>query len=287
MCNESNVHLHLLRGEFENFSASRNKMLEFARQCVEGKYLLLLDANEEVRNLEELKKLEDVKADLILVKYILEKNKKRVSFYRPSIVSLNKLVEYRMPVHEFIYYDPELSESTVLKNTSFHIYQNRCEDKSSKPRHERDVAILQECLKKEPKDTRSMFYLAQSYMSLGKYSEAFKWYFERLKHHPKCSSDEEEMYRSLTRCCELSLMLSDTRLAFGLINSLLKYERIEGYILASKFYEKQNNLKESLKFMEKACKVEKPNGCEVEFVHDDLYDTYRWELLEKLKKLEE
>ena len=45
---DNNLHFHLLEGEFEDFSTSRNKMLDFA-DTFNYDYLILLDSNDELR----------------------------------------------------------------------------------------------------------------------------------------------------------------------------------------------------------------------------------------------
>lgn len=46
---------------------------------------------------------------------------------------------------------------------------------------ERDIRLLTQGVKDEPKNIRYFFYLAQSYMDTGKYNEAIEWYTKRIK----------------------------------------------------------------------------------------------------------
>jgi hypothetical protein len=46
---------------------------------------------------------------------------------------------------------------------------------------ERDIALLMKGLEEEPFNERYMFYLAQSYSSIGRYEEAIQWYQKRIE----------------------------------------------------------------------------------------------------------
>jgi len=66
---------------------------------------------------------------------------------------------------------------------------------ASRNRWKRDIQILLEEVEKNPKDSRSMFYLAQSYECLGDLFNAFKYYEMRSKLKGWHEEDYETFYR--------------------------------------------------------------------------------------------
>src|SRR5438105_985796 len=60
-------------------------------------------------------------------------------------------------------------------------------------KYERDVALLTKGLKEEPKNTRYMFYLAQTYRDGGYMAQALQWYTQRAA----AGGWEEEVFYSL------------------------------------------------------------------------------------------
>jgi glycosyltransferase involved in cell wall biosynthesis len=62
LCEKYNLQFHLLQGEFEDFSKSRNKLIDYAQSLKVSDWMVLLDANDELQNAEGLRKyLENVK----------------------------------------------------------------------------------------------------------------------------------------------------------------------------------------------------------------------------------
>lgn len=77
-------------------------------------------------------------------------------------------------------------EHWVCKKSKINTYLqtlqiNDCEDGGCKAdKYERDINLLKEEIKKEPNNSRCMFYLAQTYRALGNIKEAVRWYEARI-----------------------------------------------------------------------------------------------------------
>lgn len=82
LCAQYNLPFYLLQGEFEDFSKSRNKLIDYARDLNISEWMILLDANDELQNVPKLRQylpnVKDVdvapldKAKAILVNSVID-----------------------------------------------------------------------------------------------------------------------------------------------------------------------------------------------------------------------
>jgi glycosyltransferase involved in cell wall biosynthesis len=201
-CESNQISFHLTESEFVDFSTNRNRMHEFADTITPGvDFYILLDANDELKHGEVLKKE--------LTKHVNDKNIQ--GFYTPQewlyrgetthflnirCVRSKSDFRYAGVVHEYIH-SPSGAGTIHFSKEVCIIFQNRDSgSESSYKRFERDVEMLLKEHQANPADARTVFYLAQSYRSLGNHQEAYYYY----KLRPQLTGFVEEAFLSYFRC---------------------------------------------------------------------------------------
>lgn len=167
------VPLHLKEGEFVNFSVSRNIALDFADQIDQLDYFLLMDSNDELRRPDILRKLlneSKLKHTLYMITQHLKAGDRKIVFRNFRLVKARSGWRYNGPVHEYL----ENGEGTKGQlPKEIELYQDRFADTSkTQQRFIDDKRLLQDEIQKNPNDSRSMFYLAQTCSGLGLIKEA-------------------------------------------------------------------------------------------------------------------
>lgn len=175
LCNKYNKKYIIFEEPFVNFSVSRNKLLELARP--ECDFMLLLDANDELKGGKMLKEFIYLHPDhdIYMLKQILDntsfRGQREVLSKIFVIRSTNKEIHYRYPVHEEFVLGNTKDIIQILSE-DIYIYQNRELDKPSSYRFKKDLELLLEELKRDPQNTRLMFYTAQTLCCLNEYEES-------------------------------------------------------------------------------------------------------------------
>lgn len=171
----------VVHGEFVDFSTTRNQAIELAEQSG-ATFVLMLSGNETLQG------------DLIQFRRFLEAEEAcGAPAYNVRCVMGNLAYEstrvsrtgagwrYVGPTHEVMLGPNKEPASIVAPGvTVFHDTSKRTRDKCI-PGWQRDANLLHAAVEKDPKDTRSMFYLAQSYEMLQKYPEAIDKYLQRIE----------------------------------------------------------------------------------------------------------
>jgi len=165
-----NIHGKIIEIPFKNFGYNRNVALKAAKNM--ASYILLLDAD----MILEIKKDFD-KSSLIHQVYTLEQGNDSFKYSNTRLVKGDLDIKCVGPTHE--YYDiPNGIKTHRLDNLFIRdIGDGGCkEDKFI-----RDIRLLKEGLKKEPKNGRYYFYIANSYLDLNKLDEAIEAYKKRIE----------------------------------------------------------------------------------------------------------
>lgn len=207
-------------GEFVNFEVTRNELLDWIENhnfASDLDYILLLDANDELNGCEELRKFA---ADRLFNKseddggfYIQQRwlyGEVIDKYYNIFLIRPNTGWRYHGVVHEYIA-PPNLDTAKVPIKCpdNIYIYQNRNENcEQSFIRYNRDKELLLSELEKNPDDTRTLFYLGQTFDCLKLYNEAFHYYTLRANITDKGLS--EEVYHSKYRLGNLCIRLNKT-----------------------------------------------------------------------------
>lgn len=289
------INLYLKHGTFVDFSISRNVSLDFA-DTVDVKYLLLLDCNDELQCGDNLKPLlknfadKDSTAFLVCQQWWCGQLDK---YYNVRLVKARCGWRYRGSVHEFM--QDTLSETdqprfqVMRLPDNIVLYQDRTkdDDKSGK-RFKRDRELLLRDHKADPKEPRTLFYLAQTCQCLGLQDEAL--YYSKLRLDQQGFA--EERFHSYIRCGMASMALghiwADCMKWF--IRAYEEFQRAEPLIKIADYYRQlagiavkqgipTNNLwRIAYMYTEEACQLTYPEHC-ILFVDKGIYDYYRWHVM--------
>jgi len=173
-----NIEGELIDSKWVNFAHNRNELLKFA--FGKSDYLLLLDADEEVV------------VDSRFSKHLSE-NSYRLRYVGHLDYAVTLLIKsdlkwrYVGVTHEYIESDPSHQSSELPEITVIHHYDGG----SRHDKFERDIRLLTKDIEDNPDNSRSVFYLAQSYRDIQDYKEAKYWYVKRVYME---GWDEEQWY---------------------------------------------------------------------------------------------
>jgi len=297
-CKWNDIKLVLKECKFVDFSYTRNILLGHCHNL--GEFVLLLDANEEVKNIKimikYLKKVRNNKWQcLFYCNYRWDNSNDIIgntfNYYRIGIIRNNiKDIKYIYPTHEIIVAPKKYKENQILLKTPFCIYQDRKEDKSSFPRFKNDVLVLENYIKNNGENTRVYRYLCQSYSNLKDWKNVYKTsnkfidfvennnfkfstniyhaYLFRAQSSFHLNYDDFEKYylksheyhNKLIECCE------------------------PYYELAACYYNKKDYDK-AFEAIEKCCKVNSKHLSQIPEVKPNLYKKIRYEFYMELSFL--
>lgn len=202
------VHHH----KWENFGVNRQLALEPA--IGKADYILILDADE-VLIYKSKKVFEDLgEANQI---YLTSPNSKFASNRIINIKNNNSLGwEWKGVVHNYIYPKHTLKEEPRLipQEDMYIIYKPHGGAKSHnisiKDKFLKDANLLLKEYKKNPKDTRTLYYLGQSYLEAGEYKKAIKFYTLRTKIVDNHQISQEEIFWSLYHIAMCKIGLNES-----------------------------------------------------------------------------
>lgn len=274
-------------GDFVDFAISRNVLLEFVEETSDIDFYILLDSNDEMKGCDELVEfleLQKEKNDKSVTGYLIRQKwftgNSMDTYFNIRLVKANCGWRYKSPVHEYITntITPQ-SKNIKIDNPNITIYQDRTQDcENTFQRFKRDKVILLREHLKHPTDTRTLFYLAQTYGSLGLNKEAYYYYHLRAE----LSGYEEERYHSYFRMGEISRNLNSNSEVY--INWFMKAleifptPRVEPLIEIINYYLFNNvNYNMAGLFSNLALNSEYPQYCNL-FINKQHYDYTRYHL---------
>ena len=193
----------LYQSEFINFSHNRNEAVSLSREKAD--YLLLMDADLEfkVNNPNFKETLQKLKADSYMISEcddISEGACAGFNYKNKKIINTSKDWHYVGATHEVI----ELKNNEVDNKVNFEDVwlHNRYDGGSKHDKFERDARLLLQEIETDPENTRTMFYLGETFLNLfykdksntENLENAIKWYSLRAS---KLDSWHQEVYYSL------------------------------------------------------------------------------------------
>jgi glycosyltransferase involved in cell wall biosynthesis len=286
---EHNIPLRLKQGEFVNFEESRNVSLDFADTFKDIDYVLLLDTNDELRGGDKLRsfvnsfdKLEDPKKStgfLVCQEWFSGAYDK---YYNMRFVKAREGWRYRGSVHEYMvntkFIGNEQNAPQVYRiDDSIVLFQDRTQDddKSSK-RYARDKELLLKDYLKDPKEPRTLFYLAQTLACLGELEDSIKYYLERTL----VDGFLEEKFHAFLRAGDLSEKTNkpwEESMGYYM-KSFHVLQRVEPLIKLAEYYLKKNQWILAFMFINLACSLPFPDKA-ILFIDKNAYDYKRWHIL--------
>ena len=222
---------HNINGEiydtpWKNFGYNRSEVLSFAQKKAE--YLWMFDADDIIEG--NLVFPENMDLDGYLVTFDRLMTYQRVQIFRGDVPWM-----YEGVLHE---YPKCLKETAKIGsiNGDYYIVSRRLGDRNKDPqKYQKDAQVFEEELKKDPKNSRNMFYCAQSYLDHQNFEKAEYWYTKRIEE----GGWEEEMYVSLLRVAYCKQRL--TRPIPHILDTFFKAsmilpQRVEAYFELSRIF---------------------------------------------------
>ena len=264
-CEKNHKRLELFNESFVDFSHNRNKLLEETEKMKDVTFCLLLDSNEEIYHFETISEIvsQHFHMNGFLIPLRLDLKNTSTTFYNIKLIRNNCGWRYKNPIHEYLYNaNPNLGK---LEAGPF-IYQNRDVDvEKSKKRYVRDREILE----KSEQTPRNIFYLAQTYHSLGEFENAKEYFLKRANID---DGYKEEIYESWYRLGILTNDMSYYLKAYEVFERVEPIYKICEVLFSMKEYEKCYTL------LEKACKMGYPTGYTL-FLDNKIYEEKRYMMM--------
>tara|TARA_B100000287_G_C20630616_1_gene779670 strand:+ start:417 stop:1580 length:1164 start_codon:yes stop_codon:yes gene_type:complete len=204
----SSIPGELHESEFVNFSHNRNEALDYSRG--KSDFLLLMDADLELKVLNK-----EFKNDLLSPEFhaysIYECDSESegscagFKYHTKKLINNSLNWEYVGVTHEYIdATESDINKTNVAEGIWLH---NRYDGGSKHDKFERDARLLEESIKEDPNNPRTMFYLGQTYFDLYmKNTEndiyldrAISWYEKRVEQK---DSWNQEIFISLVKIAD-------------------------------------------------------------------------------------
>lgn len=285
------IAVYIKQGDFVDFSVSRNVLLEFVEENKQVQFVILLDSNDVLKGTDVLYKILEEESNKTIenTKYYSQGYLLRQrwftgngmdTYFNIRLIRGNCGWRYHAPVHEYIQNDSDPNSITTrIDAPEVFIYQDRTQDcESTHKRFQRDKDILLKEHFKNPTDARTLFYLAQTYGSLGMAKEAYYYYKLRVKY----GGYEEERYHSYFRMGEIakSMGMDEHVFIHWWIKAMecLHIPRVEPIIELATYY-LFNNVKYDIAgiFTSYSLKLEYPTYCNL-FINRIHYDYTRYQM---------
>lgn len=190
---------NLYEEEFINFKDSRNRLLELAGNSC--KFNLMVDDTYVAKG--DLRKfLNIVRCDQLSDSFVIDIKSDDILYGSNRITRSEKNLKYMYKVHEVIQENNNYSIHIPNKYCFFEDKKNDYMMTRTKDRLESDLKILFKEIENNKHDTRSYYYIAQTYKLMGNYEEAYKYYLKRTKF--QSSGYREEYVDSIFEAAKLA-----------------------------------------------------------------------------------
>lgn len=257
-----NIKGKIIEEPFKNFAHNRNFSLH---SCVGmSDYVLLLDADM-VLDIKNFNKINLHRAN----HFSILQGSPSFYYYNTRIVKNTGLYKYVGVTHEYIDCPKGTNGAQIAKDELFITDIGDGGAKSDK--FERDIRLLTEGLKEEPKNARYHFYLANSYHDSGKYEEAIEIYKKRID----LGGWNQEVWYSYYRIglCYKKLNQMNNAIQFWLEGYNFYDERIENLYEIINFYRNIGKNKIATIYYDVAIEIlnKNVNRDAFLFLHNDVY----------------
>ncbi|MBS0629314.1 MAG: glycosyltransferase [Verrucomicrobia bacterium] len=178
-----------------NFGHNRNEALQLAKN--KGDYLLFIDADEELVFTQNF-----VKPPFVKDSYYIQTHLSGTDYVRLQMINNHLNWKWVGVLHEYLHSDEAKSDEILAGVVNYPRYEG-C--RSQDPlKFQKDAAVLEEALKREPDNARYVFYLAQSYRDAGESALALKNYERRAA----MGGWDQEVFFSKYQICQLQEKLN-------------------------------------------------------------------------------
>lgn len=236
---DNNIPIHVKEDVWiNNFSHHRNILLQWIDDEFQGDFVLMLDANDEIKNQFALRnwlKSEFTKDLKETTSYTVHQQWKQVNiidYYNVRVIKPRSGWRYQRRVHEVLVNnngDGSVYSSYEHGKVDPEViwYQDRTHDQhKTQKRLESDLELLLQDLEDYPNDVRSLYYLAQTYFAKYDYVNAYKYYKLRIENSGKFVEEQnkEEVFHSYFNLGQIAIRTEKPfhKIA-GWLNSAYKY----------------------------------------------------------------
>ncbi|RTL06981.1 hypothetical protein EKK58_02250 [Candidatus Dependentiae bacterium] len=270
---------HVDEEPFVNFEYSRNRAMEIARQHFPNAgFFVMIDAEYYGKGLEYLKEfchqeLQKPFNDKSPTAYYVRLHAGDLVLDQVRLVRKESNDKWVGKVHEVIVAE---RLDFVPRNVEFYFKPEKAGREKSLARWHWDKAILLEEYNKNPKDSRTLFYLAQTYECLGDIHNAVRYYILRSQQAQNTEEDFICLYR-------LGILYSELNCIHEAIDFLLhayamRPTRAEPLVRLAQLYWKQKNYPLSYLYAYQATKIPFPKT-DVLFIEKEIYEWVRYDIL--------
>lgn len=243
-----------------NFGHNRSEALAFAREV--GDYAFVMDADDLVHGKPDLSQLE---AD----SYMVQIRSGEIVYWRHQIFSSRREWRYEGVVHEYATCGAADALSMRMKD-DWYIESRRLGARNAPTdKYRRDANLLLDYLADHPDDSRSVFYLAQSYFDLGELESALSAYARRAN----MGGWEEEVYYSKYRVgmCLIGLGRPRGEILDAMLGAWeYRPARAEPLYQLAKWHRERNLFRQAAMFARTGVSIPRPVG-DILFVTEDVY----------------
>jgi hypothetical protein len=164
---------------FKNFKDTRNKCLDIAGE--ESKFIIMLDDTYIIK--EDLRTfLNIVRGDQLSNSFSLYIKSNDTEYASNRIIKSDSKLRYIYKMHEVI--TPVNNFNIIIPINRSYIFDFRSDymEKRTMDRKNYDLEILFEMLREDPNDSRTLYYIGQTYNLLEKYELSLEYYLKRVNH---------------------------------------------------------------------------------------------------------
>lgn len=254
---EYNIPGELHERGWVNFEHNRNQLLELSLNKAD--YLLLLDCDMTVHPDTTFDKSKLV-SDSYYIRYIGD-----LDFAQQLLVTGRKDWRYIGVTHEYINSKTATSIGDLRSLPVIH----HSDGGTRSEKLERDRKLLEQDILDNPENTRSYFYLAQTYNNLKLYEKAIKYYQQRINR----GGWPEEVYYSKYQMGLMYLQNKDRDNARKTLLGAWEYRpsRIEALYVIGMMAREEKQWNQSVLYLEKCLNTPYPKD-DVLFIHKKVYD---------------
>ena len=252
---------------WRSFGENRTEALDLARGAAD--YLLFIDADERLERDAHLDR-----THLAADAYYLPCTYAGTSYPRCALVATRRRWRWEGVVHECLACDEEVRVESLDRPA---IIVEHDGARSRDPQtYSKDAALLEEALRRDPTNTRTLFYLAQSYRDAGELARSRELYDRRAA----MGGWDEEVWCSLFQSAVLNERLAvepGTIAAAYLRAYQYRPTRAEPLVELARFHRLRGE--HALGFLYARQAAECPRPADILFVDENVY---RWRALDEL-----
>lgn len=265
---EKGISGEIYHDEWVNFG--HNRSLAFKHAQGKSDYMWVIDADDVIIGYMDLSSLTK--------DYYALRIGKKLRYYRKNIFKNFKDFQWKYVgvIHEYAHCDkPGMVGGTIPGN--YYVESRRLGDRNKDPdKYLKDALILEEEIKKDPTNTRNVFYCAKSYFDSGRYEKAIELYERRIK----MDGYQDEIFYSLYQMGLAKLKLGynwpDVERSFLRAHRHSKY-RLEPIYEITRHYRLENDYDNAFIYASYGIKIPFPTKPHL-FLSIEIY---KWRIVEE------